>query len=81
MPIVDLTQIKFQPHTACSKYSYPIRDVKKLLKNPYFDSSKKLVIMVNGWTQTVNDTIDKMVKVFNCHDDVNFLVSLVNLQA
>ncbi|XP_011199756.2 vitellogenin-1 [Bactrocera dorsalis] len=72
---VDLTQIKFQLRTACSKYTYSLRDAWKLLNNSDFHPSRKVVIMVSGWTQTVNhsDTIDKMATVFNCRGDVNFL--------
>nr|XP_014101668.2 vitellogenin-1-like [Bactrocera oleae] len=72
---VDLTHIKFQLRTACSKYTYSLRDARKLLNNSDFHPSRKVVIVVSGWTQTVNnsDTIDKMAKVFNCRGDVNFL--------
>ncbi|XP_011185242.1 vitellogenin-1 [Zeugodacus cucurbitae] len=71
----DLSKIKFQLRTTCKKYSYTLMNAYKILHSPEFDPKKKVVILVTGWTTTVDDTdtIDALAKAYNCRGDVNFV--------
>ncbi|XP_011185137.1 vitellogenin-3 [Zeugodacus cucurbitae] len=80
----DLRKIQFQLRTSCNKYSYPLLDANQIWQSPEFDSTKKVVILVTGWTTTVNnsDTIDVLAKAYNCRGDVNFVaVDIANFVA
>ncbi|XP_011185243.1 vitellogenin-1-like [Zeugodacus cucurbitae] len=71
----DLRKMQFQLRTTCNKHSYPLLDANQIWRSPEFDPSKKVVILVTGWTTTVNDTdtIDVLAKAYNCRGDVNFV--------
>ncbi|XP_011185244.2 vitellogenin-3-like [Zeugodacus cucurbitae] len=71
----DLNKMQFQLRTTCHKYSYPLLDANQIWRGPEFDPSKKVVILVTGWTTTVNnsDAIDALAKAYNCRGDVNFV--------
>jgi len=68
--------MNFQLRTSCKKYSFPLLKASDMWNSPEFDPSKKVVILVTGWTNTINESavIDAISQAYNCRGDYNFVV-------
>jgi len=71
----DINIMNFQLRTSCKKYSFPLLKASDMWNSPEFDPSKKVVILVTGWTNTINESavIDAISQAYNCRGDYNFV--------
>lgn len=81
--IPDVEDISIQLRTPCNVRSYPIKELIRIVDDPDFNITKKVVIASSGWLTNAN-TSDNMLqgigKAYHCRGDTNFLVRERELQ-
>nr|XP_014099637.1 vitellogenin-2 [Bactrocera oleae] len=74
--IPDVEDISIQLRTPCNVRSYPIKELIRIVDDPDFNITKKVVIASSGWLTNAN-TSDNMLqgigKAYHCRGDTNFL--------
>lgn len=75
--IPDVEDIAIQVRTACNIRTYPIKELMRIVDDPDFNITKKVVIASSGWLTNANrsnDVLEGVGKAYHCRGDTNFLV-------
>ncbi|XP_055370780.1 vitellogenin-3-like [Condylostylus longicornis] len=69
----DVNSMTLRLITECQNYTFPILKASEMWKSPHFDPSKKVVVIISGWTNTINEssTIYEIGKAYLCRGGVN----------
>lgn len=78
----ELSQMNFVVFTKNDKHLIPLENHHDLWNETLFNPSYKTEIMVTGWTSNINETNDALETIwqaYKCRGNVNFIVSLDDL--
>ncbi|XP_055370737.1 phospholipase A1 2-like [Condylostylus longicornis] len=75
MLIPQVNNLTLRMFTKCQNYSFPILKSDEIYRSPHFDRSKPVVILIAGWTNTIDNSnmIYEISKAYLCRGGVNVI--------